>query len=73
MWFHQRHRWMTASPLTGTPDERLIETTSGLDHTQQRGMNMFFDLQRNIEHERQAIAARRRADERAGEALVAQP
>ena len=79
MWFHQRQRWMTTSPLTDPPEERAVETTSGLDYTQQRNMNMFFDLQRNIEHERQTIAAaaaQRRADEampQAGAAPVEQP
>ena len=61
MWFHQRQRWQTTSPLTGFPDERGVEVTSGLDHTQQRNMNMFFDLQQNIEHERRAAEADRRA------------
>ena len=53
-----------------------MEVTSGLDQTQQRNMNMFYDLQRNIEHERQATGAQRRADEpmqQAGEAAVPQP
>ena len=76
MWFHQRQRWQTTSPLTGSPDERAVETTSGLDHTQQRNMNMFFDLQQNIEHERRTAEADRRAARLqawAGEAAMQQP
>ena len=55
---------MTTSPLTGPPEDRAVETTSGLDYTQQQNMAIFFDLQQNVEQQRQAIAAQRRADER---------